>query len=368
MLPHRRHELILTELRLRQSLNAAEFAASIGVSGMTIRRDLRELEELGRLTRVHGGAVALADEDRGTGARRQESGARSRRPGEEARATIGMVVPSASYYFPEVIRGAKDAAAAADCRLVLAVSGYSPELERDQIRRLLDASADGLLVTTSGPLVENSETHELLLEAEVPVVVVERSLDQLTRGGRLEGVRSDHAYGAELAVQHFAESGHRSVGLLTGEQVTGNWVVDGHKRALARLGLREDGPVERVPLSDWDNRELLKDYLDRCRSTGTSAVIALPDQIAFALADIAEELEMVIPRDLAIIAYDDEIAPLGTVPLTAVAPPKYDVGRLAFTQCFDRIVQGLDGDTALRRISLMPTLNVRSSTDIGASV
>jgi DNA-binding LacI/PurR family transcriptional regulator len=362
MLPHRRHELILEELRLRHSLNAAEFAEKIGVSGMTIRRDLRELEDLGRLTRVHGGAVELMQGEPRVGGGVQEQGAGATGTRPATRATIGMIVPSAGYYFPDVIRGAKESAAAVHCRLMLAVSEYSPELERDQIRRLLQAKVDGLLVTTSAPIVENSETHELLLEATVPVVVVERSLDHLTRGGRLEGVRSDHAYGAELAVQHFAELGHRRVGLLTGEQVTGNWVIDGHQRALDRLGLDDDGPVERLSPSDWDDRDVLRNYVSRCRETGTSAVIVSPDQIAFSLAETAGELGMTIPRDLAIIAYDDEIAPLGAVPLTAIAPPKYEVGRLALTMCFDRIAAARSESLALRRISLMPTLNVRGSS------
>ncbi|MFC5132925.1 DeoR family transcriptional regulator [Paeniglutamicibacter kerguelensis] len=54
-----RQNRILRELALRGSLNAADFARSLGISGMTVRRDLALLEEQGALQRVHGGRLPL---------------------------------------------------------------------------------------------------------------------------------------------------------------------------------------------------------------------------------------------------------------------------------------------------------------------
>lgn len=42
-------------------VSVAEVAATLGVSGMTIRRDLERLEARGLLTRTHGGAMAMAE-------------------------------------------------------------------------------------------------------------------------------------------------------------------------------------------------------------------------------------------------------------------------------------------------------------------
>lgn len=60
MLSHVRHARILDQLNLSGSIGVTAIAAELGVSDMTIRRDLLELEREGRLVRVHGGAV-LAD-------------------------------------------------------------------------------------------------------------------------------------------------------------------------------------------------------------------------------------------------------------------------------------------------------------------
>lgn len=53
-----RHDLILDILRAKGTASVVEIAAALGVSEMTVRRDLVELEQAERLTRVHGGAVA----------------------------------------------------------------------------------------------------------------------------------------------------------------------------------------------------------------------------------------------------------------------------------------------------------------------
>ncbi len=60
MLRAQRRQEILNAVR-SGTAQVTDLAAAFGVSEMTVRRDLRDLEDEGKLTRVHGGAVA-ADE------------------------------------------------------------------------------------------------------------------------------------------------------------------------------------------------------------------------------------------------------------------------------------------------------------------
>lgn len=53
-----RHQRILALLRERPAVSARELRAELEVTAMTVWRDLRELEELGLLRRVRGGAQA----------------------------------------------------------------------------------------------------------------------------------------------------------------------------------------------------------------------------------------------------------------------------------------------------------------------
>ena len=60
MLPVQRRQEILNAVRAGTS-HVADLAAAFGVSEMTVRRDLRDLEREGKLTRVHGGAISAGE-------------------------------------------------------------------------------------------------------------------------------------------------------------------------------------------------------------------------------------------------------------------------------------------------------------------
>src|SRR4051812_11836619 len=99
-----RHELVLKLVRERGSLRVADLAAELGVSAVTLRRDVETLAAQGRVRRLHGSVVWPHDA----------------RPAERAAPTaataaggqgpvIGMVVPTTDYYFAAVVAGAREA-------------------------------------------------------------------------------------------------------------------------------------------------------------------------------------------------------------------------------------------------------------------
>jgi DeoR/GlpR family transcriptional regulator of sugar metabolism len=56
-----RHHWLLEKLRAERRLTTNDAAQALGMSVDTVRRDLRALHDAGRLRRVHGGAVPLAN-------------------------------------------------------------------------------------------------------------------------------------------------------------------------------------------------------------------------------------------------------------------------------------------------------------------
>jgi DeoR/GlpR family transcriptional regulator of sugar metabolism len=56
-LARQRHELILSEVRRSGAVRVAELAQQLGVSEMTVRRDLDVLHDAGLLDKIHGGAT-----------------------------------------------------------------------------------------------------------------------------------------------------------------------------------------------------------------------------------------------------------------------------------------------------------------------
>ena len=58
MLKEERHNFILNELHSKPKVLTSELSLSLKVSEDTIRRDLKELSEIGQVHKVHGGALA----------------------------------------------------------------------------------------------------------------------------------------------------------------------------------------------------------------------------------------------------------------------------------------------------------------------
>lgn len=339
----RRRAAILTELGLHGSVRVQEIADRFGVSLVTARRDVAALARQGRLQRVHGGGVLVPTEtDDGT-----------------RHGVVGMVVPSGHGYFQEILAGARQGAREAGVRLVLATSYYDEAEEARIVERLRRARVDALMIATARPT--DTRLPSWFDTMDKPVVLVERQCEVRA----VDYVRSEHEAGVEVALRHLAQEGHERVALaVLSTTPTSIRLIDGFERSLgARSGMHAPfGPVRFVAEGqDLSQRNFaLESLLDGCSATGTTAVIVHSDDDAVALLGLALERGLRVPHDLSIVAYDDVLASLGSVPLTAVAPPKYDVGRLAVSVAARRVATG--DRAATQRIRLVPRLVLRRST------
>lgn len=358
MIAEERRSRLLRELQLRSSISVSEFATNMGVSGMTVRRDLAALEAEGLLVRVHGGAVP---------ARQSSMSDRFASGSKEPLVTLGAVLPSSGYYFPAVLRGVQEAAAAHRARLVLGVSSYTPELEVLQIERLVEAGVDGLLITPSRSFNDDPSTYEYLARITTPTMVMEREITSVDPDLTLETVRTDHTQGAYLAVSHLVRQGDRRIAFLWRPSPTAEQVKIGFYRALEAMapdGCALDFEIAAADAAPIAAHARLREVMHACRDQDVHAVMILPDEVGIAFMDLLHDHGLSVPRDMRIIAYDDELASLARIPLTAIAPPKLDVGRLAATLCIERIA-GRGAIAAIRaartRTALLPVLVRRNS-------
>ncbi|MEV2270667.1 substrate-binding domain-containing protein [Nonomuraea africana] len=344
MFVEQRHELILREVRERGSVRLADLVDRLGVSRVTLRRDVEHLAGQGLVTRVHGG-VTLPPET-----------AADSRPVSDRSLTIGMLVPSATYYYPTVIKAARDQAQRLGARLVLGVSRYDDEEDRKQVGQLIAGGVEGLLLTTSR---QPDESHVAwLAELGVPAVLVERIAELGGPASFMDAAASHHAHGAFLGTRHLAELGHRRVAMVSRDSPTAPRVRHGFVSAVRDLGLETPGEfgVEQDGPSDEQVAQVV-------RAIGDGSVTGLlvhNDEDALLLVQHLRLAGVRIPRDVSIVAYDDEVAALSDPPLTAVAPPKAAVGRRAVDLLVQRIEQG--SSAAAQHVALLPELRVREST------
>ncbi|OIK27763.1 substrate-binding domain-containing protein [Streptomyces malaysiense] len=355
MLSPDRHDLLLAHLREHGSARISDLVGLLGVSDVTVRRDVEALEREGLVRRFHGGVVL----DR----RAVTDGVPERAP---ATLRLGLLLPN-GLYFREVLQGAREAASELNAELTLAFSDHEPEQDLVAIRRHLDDGVDGLLLAP--PTLENSRHtrfEERLRELRIPVVLVERELRSTTLVDRLDHVVTDHQAGARLAVEHLARLGHRRIALMVKDLgPTAPAVRLGHAQALRALGLDQDAPVRLVPQRETSahTEQRVDEVLDDLRAHGATAVLAHGDAEAIVLLQLAAQRGVRVPQDLAIVSYDDEVAALASIPLTAVAPPKRALGR----EGVELLVSRLRSPRPLpvHHLTLQPALAVRASCGSG---
>ena len=190
-----RRECLMDELRRHGAVRVRDLAQLLAVSELTVRRDIAALAARGLLTKVHGGATLPTELD--------PAPARRHRPTATA-LTVGMVVPSLDYYWPQVVSGARAAAAALGVQLQLRGSSYDQAEDRRQISRLIEAKeVQGLLLAPNLDGEGVDEMIDWIGNLPVPTILVERQISHWTPTPRqLEWVRSDHSLGLEMAVRH----------------------------------------------------------------------------------------------------------------------------------------------------------------------
>nr|WP_187361061.1 LacI family DNA-binding transcriptional regulator [Phytoactinopolyspora mesophila] len=348
-MPRARHEYLLRQLELHGSVVAADVAAELGVAQVTIRRDIVELEEAGLLARVHGGALQLP---------------KAAAKPAAARTLVGVVVPSASSHFPEVIRGMESVSTGLRMRIALGVSQYRQDVERERVARLLELGVQGLVVTPTLTLDDEVEVAQWLESLPVPVVVLERRGQDSRLVRHLDNARTDLVHGTVLAIEHLVELGHKSVGLAVYDRTpTARSLHIGYDDAIARLGL-DQAPVRSLPKGEDDPMELmdvLERFLADCLGMGVRAALVHTDHHAARMVEVAHKQRLRVPEDFAIVAYDDEVAEFADVPLTTVTPPRRALGREALRMLAERLRPASEDQRPTLHLRLLPRLTIRES-------
>ncbi|GAA5195595.1 substrate-binding domain-containing protein [Microbacterium jejuense] len=355
LLAAERRAHVLASLERDGAVRVAQLMDELGVAPVTLRRDLAQMEREGLLVRVHGGAVPTAGslEDLEAGAVAAVTRAGS----------IAMLVPSLTFYYPTVVRGAEAEAARRGMHVVVRGASYELQDERPVLERLVHTEGvRGLILAPNTDTPHAQDVVQWLAECGVPNVLVERDAVVLPEGSPVENVTTDHALGAVLAARHLASLGHRRVGLIIArDSPTSRKIAAGWHAACAELGLTPADQFETSlpPRTSPDFSAVVDSTLDAALSNGVTAILVHSDPEAMAFVDLALNRGISVPADLSVVAYDDEVAEIFTPPLTAVAPPRHEVGRAAV----DLVARRLEDPTRpVHRVVLNPTLNVRGST------
>src|SRR6476659_5526474 len=143
---------------------------------------------------------------------------------------LGMIVPDiANPFFPEVVRGAEDAAYDAGYMLLIASSDNDTSKEEVYLRLFVAKRVAGVIFTKApGPMPKTLQTT--LARAGVPLVLLARTVPGL----RADIVEMDDKRATHEGVTHLLRLGYRRVGFITGlgGATTTRRRLDGYRAAL----------------------------------------------------------------------------------------------------------------------------------------
>lgn len=270
--------------------------------------------------------------------------------------TIGMLVPDlGNPLFPPIARGIEDGLRESGYAMILASTDQDVGREATMLEVFRQRRVDGLVLATAlraYPLVDT------LLESEVPVVLVNRTVDE----GRLSMVSGDDHHGVGLAVQHLLELGHRRIAFV-GAALSASTGFNRYQYFLAwmqSLGIEVDRDL--IVFAPWftkdDGAAATEELLGR--GADFTAIVAASDMIALGCYRALRAQGLAVPDDVSVIGYNgsrwcDEFNP----PLTSIHVPKYDIGR----QTARLLLTMLNDPAATPANVLLPTtLQVREST------
>ncbi len=304
------------------STTMRDVAHRAGVSIKTVSRVVNNQDEISEETRQR--VLAVIDE-------------LDYRPNRVAQGLVtqrtyaaGLVVGDiANPFFPEVARGALDAAQAKDYNVFLCNTDGNTQQELRVLQSLAAHAVEGIILYPSYDSDDNVRTFAKTFR---PLVVINYAFEH--PGVSL--IMVNHRRGARLAVNYLISKGHTNIGMLTGVQ---NPSFDRVRRiqgfcdGLAAHGL----PV----INEWivpSRDPTMESGYESARQLLTqhpqvTAIFAYNDLLALGAIRACHGLGRPVPTECAIVGFDDiQWAATATPSLTTVHVNKYELGHQAMTR------------------------------------
>lgn len=152
-------------------------------------------------------------------------------------------------------------------------------------------------------------------------------------------VNYDDMHGAYLATQHLIQAGRQRIAMISGpiNSIPMTKRLNGYQRALLDGSLPFDPSL--ISIGEWKPENGYQSMEQFMKLTHRpDSVFCQSDHIACGVLRFSEDHSLRVPEDLAIVGFDNyEFSFLQKTPITTVAPPCNEIGRVAFQQLWNKI-------------------------------
>jgi LacI family transcriptional regulator len=269
---------------------------------------------------------------------------------------VGLVLPDLhGEFYSEIIRGSDGKAR--ECGYNLVVSSAR---DGDDSHLLLTAMQQRTLLDGVAVMVSEltDPIQEVLGDFRLPFVV----LDDEVRGAPHDSVLIDQRHGALAMMRHLVGTRRaRRVIFVGGLETNVDTIArfEAYREVLAESGLPLSEPdVFHLDYEYESAYELATQHVRQWQGPG-HCVFAANDEMAAGIVAAAVAAGLSVPRDLAVVGFDDtRVARMTRPPLTTVRVPMAEMGTKAIELLCQRIA---DPQRPPTRVSLQPELVVRES-------
>lgn len=331
----------------KQNPTVQDVARAANVSTATVSRALSAPERVSEKARKR---VAEAVKQTGyvinhaaRNLRRQETG------------TIVALVPDiGNSHFSNILKGIETVCDERDIKVLIADT-RKPSMSRSKLQGYFSQNNfDGIVILDGDISISQMRAANLALP---PVVTAGEWSDDPT----VPIAIVDNLMGADLAVSHLLEYGHRTIGHITGllTHKPGRDRLEGFRKVLAGAGIDLAGTW--VFTGDY-SLEAGKDAAEAWLKLPDrpTAVFCASDRSAFGFISTLHEAGIKVPDDVSVVGFDDiDIAAHFIPALTTVHQPRRAVGACAARHLLN-LIEGNQPDLDIAPLD--PWLEVRKST------
>lgn len=267
--------------------------------------------------------------------------------------TIGLVVSNISnQFYPEFVDAIGELLGQYGMSMILCNTQQMPERQRDCIQVLLQQRVAGIVLMST---VMHAPYVEELINSGFPIVLVNRYLDDF----KCDMVVIDNVAGAMAAVNHLLRLGHRRIAYIRGrtDTTTNRDRERGYLNALEKAGLPVDPELMLPGDYTWAAAYQAGVKFLAIQDRPTAALCA-DDETAFGFIDALYDAGLAVPRDCAVIGFDDvSAAAYRTIGLTTVRQPIRSMAEQAMRLLMERVVGSFRGEP--RQVTFPAELVIR---------
>ena len=180
----------------------------------------------------------------------------------------------------------------------------------------------------------NREIAEDLRNAGIPVVLLDRDLDEYPKRSDFDLVGINNRRGGAVLTEHLLDLGYRRIHFVGRDWTvaTVSARIEGYCDALKQHGLQPDPAW--IHRGDYTQLSFARELLEK---SDAEAFVCVNDYVAATLIQQLAALGVRVPADVAVVGFDDvEYATLVLVPLTTLRQPCEELGDAAVDLMLER--------------------------------